>query len=266
MQNFAKNNQNPARQKICRVHKKGVFRMSSFMPAKDNRGIMVLAKEDSRFGQVKIFDKLIMTPVAVSENGYIGIYQAAGSMQVRGGMLPKFEKVPEILTVINISEVTEFDLIVDNKSGLGGAIVGALLFDGAGAVVGQSIASGKAKSIDLQIKTTNFNNPQIVVPLFRSGHHSDSSGLVRSMGFLGSWGASLAKTATGKGLQLKQEIQELMSQLDNLLQIHLTTQVQGVVVQQTSDADELAKFKKLLDDGVISQDEFDAKKKQLLGI
>jgi hypothetical protein len=32
------------------------------------------------------------------------------------------------------------------------------------------------------------------------------------------------------------------------------------------NADELGKFKKLLDDGVLSQDEFDAKKKQLLGL
>jgi len=40
----------------------------------------------------------------------------------------------------------------------------------------------------------------------------------------------------------------------------------GATVVQTSDADELAKFKKLLDDGIISQDEFNAKKKQLLGI
>lgn len=33
-----------------------------------------------------------------------------------------------------------------------------------------------------------------------------------------------------------------------------------------SDADELKKFKELLDSGVITQDEFDAKKKQLLGL
>ena len=32
------------------------------------------------------------------------------------------------------------------------------------------------------------------------------------------------------------------------------------------DADELRKYKKLLDDGVITQEEFDAKKKQLLGL
>ncbi|WEV38046.1 SHOCT domain-containing protein [Lactobacillus sp. ESL0680] len=40
----------------------------------------------------------------------------------------------------------------------------------------------------------------------------------------------------------------------------------STVVQQTSDADELAKFKKLFDDGTITQEEFDAKKKQLLGL
>ena len=37
-------------------------------------------------------------------------------------------------------------------------------------------------------------------------------------------------------------------------------------VQQVSAADELKKFKELLDMGVINQEEFDAKKKQLLGL
>ena len=40
----------------------------------------------------------------------------------------------------------------------------------------------------------------------------------------------------------------------------------GGVVQQLSPAEELKKFKDLLELGVISQEEFDAKKKQLLGI
>lgn len=38
------------------------------------------------------------------------------------------------------------------------------------------------------------------------------------------------------------------------------------VIQQTSSADELKKFKELLDMGIITQEEFDAKKKQLLGL
>jgi predicted Zn-dependent peptidase len=39
-----------------------------------------------------------------------------------------------------------------------------------------------------------------------------------------------------------------------------------VSIQQTSSADELKKYKELLDQGIITQEEFDAKKKQLLGL
>ena len=39
-----------------------------------------------------------------------------------------------------------------------------------------------------------------------------------------------------------------------------------VIVKQASEADELGKYKELLDKGVITQEEFDAKKKQLLGL
>ena len=38
------------------------------------------------------------------------------------------------------------------------------------------------------------------------------------------------------------------------------------VINQVSEADELGKYKELLDKGVITQEEFDAKKKQLLGL
>lgn len=40
----------------------------------------------------------------------------------------------------------------------------------------------------------------------------------------------------------------------------------NTVIQQASAADELKKFKELLDMGIISQEEFNAKKKQLLGL
>ncbi len=40
----------------------------------------------------------------------------------------------------------------------------------------------------------------------------------------------------------------------------------GGVVQQVSPAEELKKFKDLLDAGILTQEEFDAKKKELLGL
>ena len=57
-----------------------------------------------------------------------------------------------------------------------------------------------------------------------------------------------------------------MKELGRLQKSSTAVQSAPVVqnVQQLSAADELAKFKKLLDDGVITQEDFDAKKKQLL--
>lgn len=44
------------------------------------------------------------------------------------------------------------------------------------------------------------------------------------------------------------------------------TSAQVVNIQPLSQADELAKWKKLLDDGVITEEEFQSKKKQILGL
>ncbi len=44
------------------------------------------------------------------------------------------------------------------------------------------------------------------------------------------------------------------------------TKAETVIKQETSNADELKKYKDLLDSGVITQDEFEQKKKQLLGL
>ncbi len=116
-----------------------------------------LVMQDNRFGQVRKFDRVIMTPIAISESGHIGIYQKEESrLAKRGFWKNEMEVIPEHLIVLHISEVTGVELVVDNKSGLGGAIVGGLIFGGGGAVVGQAISSGKAKSIDLQIKTSDF--------------------------------------------------------------------------------------------------------------
>jgi len=54
--------------------------------------------------------------------------------------------------------------------------------------------------------------------------------------------------------QIKSKIEELMSQ-----------QRMGHIINQSSPADEIRKYKELLDDGVITQEEFEQKKKQLLG-
>ena len=60
-------------------------------------------------------------------------------------------------------------------------------------------------------------------------------------------------------------VNSIIVDFDTVLQ-SVKTPKSGAVIQQTSAADELKKFKELLDMGVITQEEFDAKKKQLLGL
>ena len=64
---------------------------------------------------------------------------------------------------------------------------------------------------------------------------------------------------------------EVFDELSNLIryfqiQKNDVNNVEKSVIQQVSNADELKKYKELLDCGVISEEEFDAKKKQLLGL
>lgn len=56
---------------------------------------------------------------------------------------------------------------------------------------------------------------------------------------------------------------EIHKTISNLL---ITRQDKKQVVNNTSTTDELMKYKELLDSGVITQEEFDAKKKQLLNL
>ena len=58
-------------------------------------------------------------------------------------------------------------------------------------------------------------------------------------------------------------ISNLLIQRQNQSQTPITTIKQEIPL---SNADEIKKYKDLLDSGVITQEEFDAKKKQLLGL
>lgn len=57
-----------------------------------------------------------------------------------------------------------------------------------------------------------------------------------------------------------------MLELKQTIESIIFSDAKGKSAQITSSADEILKFKKLLDEGIITQEEFDAKKKLVLGI
>lgn len=77
-------------------------------------------------------------------------------------------------------------------------------------------------------------------------------------------------TASGRiSFLMIKNAEEIYETISNLLikrQQERTSNTAPTVFQQNDEADQLKKYKDLLDGGIITQDEFDAKKKQLLGL
>ena len=159
--------------------------------------------------------------------------------------IPVKTGLPKIHT---FDEIVSFELLEEGetitKGGLGGAIAGGLLFGGTGAVVGSVIGKKQSKpmcnSMSIKIVLNNMSNPNeyihvIDTPLKRSG-------FVFEVFF--------------------SQVQECLS----VLQMICDNQNNKPAESNVSNADEIQKFKSLLDSGVITQDEFDMKKKQLLGL
>ena len=59
---------------------------------------------------------------------------------------------------------------------------------------------------------------------------------------------------------------KIINDFDNAIRKARSAKEQASVAPQVSVTDELKKFKELLDLDIITQEEFDAKKKQLLGL
>jgi len=82
-------------------------------------------------------------------------------------------------------------------------------------------------------------------------------------------GVTVSTSAGKNSFLLIKNIDEIYTILNNLLlarQQEKENSIVTVTAPQIDEADQLKKFKELLDSGVITQDEFDAKKKELLGL
>lgn len=158
------------------------------------------------------------------------------------------KKYPKIY---NYSDIVDFELLEDGvtitKGGLGAAIAGGVLFGGVGAIVGGTTGAKKSKSVcnSLKIKITinDINNPVVYI--------------------------NFITTETKKNSYMYQGIynsaQECLSTLQ-LIYNNQETRIENNNVAQFSSADEILKFKNLLDSGIITQEQFEAKKNQLLGL
>jgi hypothetical protein len=153
------------------------------------------------------------------------------------------------MKIFDYSSIVEFELLEDGnsieKGGVGRAIVGGALFGGVGAVVGAATGhKHKATCSKLQIKITlnDISMPVVYVNFIEA--ETKKNGALYKMVY-----------------PMAQEALSVLSIITKSQE-----QINPSNTEGFSEADEILKFKKLLDEGIITQEEFDLKKKQLLGL
>lgn len=148
------------------------------------------------------------------------------------------------------NQVVDFELLEDGetitKGGLGRAAVGGLLFGGVGAIVGGITGGKKSKAVckSMQVKITLRNSPKQTEYLSFITAETKTNSIIY-------------KTA-------QKSAQDVLSALQ--LAVDKASIEVPAATQATSGADEILKYKSLLDAGIITEEEFKAKKAQILGL
>ena len=166
-------------------------------------------------------------------------------------LLDKHYKVYSFSDIVSYTPIEEGHNQT-KKHGITRAVVGGVIAGGAGAVVGAVTGGKNYDYIDkLGVVITFSNNENIRLMFLNS--ETKKGGFVANGYYkqfhdvCGVLDATISKN--NQHLQLEQQ-KKLANSNSNSI----------------SAADEISKYKKLLDDGAITQEEFEAKKKQLLGL
>lgn len=154
--------------------------------------------------------------------------------------------------VYEYSSLLSYELLEDGasvtKGGLGRAVVGGVLFGGVGAIVGG--VTGKKRSRNI------CDSMKIRVSLKNASKDVEYITIV-------SYPIKTNSYEYGEAQKLAQECITALDYISNFNQYQKSSYVQP---RSISAPDEIMKYKTLLDNEVITQEEFDTKKKQLLGL
>ncbi len=152
--------------------------------------------------------------------------------------------------IYSFSDILDVEILENGSAvtlgGAGEAIAGGVLFGAIGAMVGSMTASRKTTGIceSLQVKITL----------------NDTSRAVEYIDII----TTSTKKTSGTYKKAFAVAQDCLSVL-KIVQNEVCETNSNQEESMKSEADELMKFKQLLDAGVITQEEFDMKKKQILG-
>ncbi|WP_342512300.1 SHOCT domain-containing protein [Sporosarcina sp. FSL K6-1522] len=154
--------------------------------------------------------------------------------------------------IYKYDDIVSYELLEDDEvvtsGGLGRAAIGGMLFGGAGAVVGAVTGrknKGVCNSLGIKLTLNNMSQPVVYIPFILTKTKTDSDAY---------------KAAASQAQECLSVLQLICNQQEAPASNSRNDNAAG------SAADEIKKFKELLDDGILTQEEFDAKKKELLGL
>lgn len=155
--------------------------------------------------------------------------------------------------VFKYDEIVNFEVIEDGttvtKGGLGKALIGGAVFGLPGAIVGASSKKTKQVCTKLEVLVT-LTNPDTPIRYIRLLENE-------------------YKKSSLTYMDASRNVQKIISKFQiivNQLEQEKSIKSMNVATQGFSAADEIKKYKELLDIGAITQEEFNKKKKELLGL
>lgn len=149
--------------------------------------------------------------------------------------------------IFNLSSIQSYEIIENNdivtSGGLGRAVVGAITFGGAGAVVGALTGRKQNSVVDnlkIKILLNSLEFPALYIELINKPIKKENP----EYGYM----VQVADT--------------IISSLNTVINTSESNNENPL----SSNIEHIREFKKLLDEGILTQEEFDTKKKELLGL
>ncbi|MGL5382104.1 MAG: SHOCT domain-containing protein [Culicoidibacterales bacterium] len=171
--------------------------------------------------------------------------------------------------VYELENVRSYELMDNNtvlsSGGFGSAVVGGAVFGGAGAVTGAIIGKKNKNMSHLKIKLflNDIDNPVIYISISDKPVAKNSSAYDKQLKIadiiISTFDILFAKINNDQLSNLHQESVTSINNLEESIKLN-------EIEKFDNDVEVLKKFKFLLDEGIITQEEFDIKKRQILKI
>jgi len=268
---FMNNAVDAAKDKATSVYEDKKADMQQSMELADQKRELAKAREDS-FRPVKTIGEVAIDDV----NGLFKVKNATGEIKRKSGILSKTARATTAMMTLGTSEAViaatkpsdkiftfdeleGYELLEDDTSvssgGKAAAIAGGVMLGGLGAIAGAGAGTKKQKkrieNLVLRIDTNDMEYPCVMITYINKETKVDSNDYRKAQ-------SAAQQTMSALNLILKQR--------ENTTQ---ETPVQQVVLNQApapNEMEQLKQLKELLDAGILTEEEFQAKKSQILGI